>query len=768
MKRWIQRIASLKLTVALLMLIMAVLAAGTIVESLRDAEAAGRLVYGSLWFRVLLAILALNLTCSLVDLWPWGRYRIGFALTHISVLLVLAGSLVTDQLKLEGRLAIWEGEESRTVYTAPPAPGNPTTLALPFFVQLDSFEIDYYQGTRRPAMFRSRVTVRDPSSGQTFPAVIEMNRELAHAGYRLFQTSYRQTPGRDQTILSVAWDPGQPIVFVGYVLLVAGMLVVFSTRIIQRRAIGRPTRHTSRLPGALGLGIGLFAGLLAAASARAASVPDPGTVASLRRLPVQHDGRVMPLDTVARQAVLEVTGRRSLWGTDPVALVLGWAFDAANWEAEPVVRVGGDTLKQAIGLPAGTHRASFRELIQNQRLMRLAGEARASQQQERPLAPLLKQALEVEGRLSWVQQFFRKSIFRVVPSRDSGASWSVPVGLTSLSDLLAVLNSGAAARFVSAAIIEREITYNWVRPSRLAWLILALATGLSVLAWNVSWRWPNVLAGIALAAAVGVMSWGLAMRWMIAGRIPASNMYESLLFLGWGVGFFALAALLFLRNRMVILDASAMAAITMALTDLLPIDPFIHPMPPVLSGTPWLAIHVPIIMVGYAVFALGVIVAHMQIGFETFAPGRHDLSARMSDHLYWYILIGSILLLAGILTGSIWAADSWGRYWGWDPKEVWSLVAFLAYLTILHARSTGLLGPFGVAAFSIAAFWTILMTYIGVNFVLASGLHSYGFGESGVVRWMTLVAAVEIAYLTLGVTRHRGFRNLQERGRIGP
>jgi ABC-type transport system involved in cytochrome c biogenesis permease subunit len=195
---------------------------------------------------------------------------------------------------------------------------------------------------------------------------------------------------------------------------------------------------------------------------------------------------------------------------------------------------------------------------------------------------------------------------------------------------------------------------------------------------------------------------------------------------------------------------AGMSALTMTLTDLLPIDPFIHPMAPVLSGTPWLAIHVPIIMVSYSVLALGVVVAHMQIGISIFAPSRRETAFRMNDLLYWYTMVGSILLVAGIMTGSIWAASSWGRYWGWDPKEVWSLVAFLAYIAILHGRFDRLIGPFGVAALSIVAFWTILMTYIGVNFVLATGMHSYGFGGAGVVRWMLVVAAAEALFLTLG------------------
>ena len=292
--------------------------------------------------------------------------------------------------------------------------------------------------------------------------------------------------------------------------------------------------------------------------------------------------------------------------------------------------------------------------------------------------------------------------------------------------------------------------------------MLLLSLVLSIAAMSTEKRGLDLAAAGALVTGFLVMSWGIWMRWGVAGRIPASNMYESLLFLGWGVGAFAVLASVLMRNRIVVLNAAAGAAVTMALTDLLPIDRFIHPMPPVLSGTYWLAIHVPIIMVGYAVLALGVVVAHMQIGFEAFAPARRGLVLRMTELQYWYIHVGSILLIAGIMTGSMWAAESWGRYWGWDPKEVWSLVAFLAYMAILHARAERLIGNFGVAAWSIVAFQTILMTYLGVNFVLSAGLHSYGFGSSSVVDGMVLTAVAEAAFIGVAWFKVRKPRPAQQ------
>jgi ABC-type transport system involved in cytochrome c biogenesis permease subunit len=223
-------------------------------------------------------------------------------------------------------------------------------------------------------------------------------------------------------------------------------------------------------------------------------------------------------------------------------------------------------------------------------------------------------------------------------------------------------------------------------------------------------------------------------------------MYESMLFLGWGVGLFGVVALT-LRQRLLVANAAGMGALAMLLVDLLPMDGFIHPVAPVLSGTPWLAIHVPIIVISYSVLAMATGLAHLVIGVEAFAPKKRAQAARWSQLLYGYLHVGSILLITGILTGSIWAASSWGRYWGWDPKEVWSLVAFLAYMAILHARFDERIHSFGVAACSIAAFWTILMTYLGVNFVLASGLHAYGQGAGNLVAIMTVIALLEAGFV---------------------
>ena len=765
--RWLRALASLRLTIGLLIVILVILAVGTILDSRSGRDAAAAIYYAG-WFQAVLVLYAVNVLAALIDRWPWGSDRIGFALTHGSMLLILLGAAVSHWGCDAGRLALWEGASSAEFYIDEDAMGT-----LPFVVKLDDFEIDVYPGTQRPAMFRSRLTIEDPATGETFPAIIEMNREFTRDGWSLFQSSYQQSGGREMTILSVSRDPGQPIVFVGYALLVAGMCTVLGTRIRQRRALAEAAanpRLATLGGGGGGAAVLLLAALLGAppAQAQGAGTEGLGDVAldatqveTLRGLPVQHDGRAMPLDTLAREALRTVTGGESWRGRGPVELTLAWTFDPETWQNRQLVKVGGEEFRTAIQLPADMEHSSFGLLASWGPFLDALREARELRRREAPLSPVHEEALELEGRLVTLQSFLRGEGLLIVPNAgDPVAAWAPRRDLGTPAALVAFLAERRAApdapdHYPTVAEIERELTYNDVRYPRLSWWILVPTCLIAGIAWAKDDRRLDPATFLGLFAAFLVMTWGIWTRWQIAGRIPASNMYESLLFLAWGIEVFALVAALLLRNRLVLLNAAAMSALTMILVDRLPIDRFIHPMPPVLSGTPWLAIHVPFIMVSYSVLALGVIVAHMQIGVEIFRPARRDLSARMNDLLYWYIHVGSILLIAGILTGSIWAASSWGRYWGWDPKEVWSLIAFLAYMAILHGRFDRILGTYGVAALSIVAFWTILMTYIGVNYVLAAGLHSYGFGGGGVVRWMLLSGAVEAGFLAAGWAAHR-------------
>jgi len=749
MKKILDQLASLKLAVILLVVLLLGLAAGTIIESRQGVPVAQRAVYYAWWFIALEALLVVNVIASLAVHFPWGKDRLGYLVTHAGLVVTLLGAGTTWLVGVDGQLGLWEGESGDQV-TITKRDGTPDrSEALPFRVKLLDFQIDHYPGTMRPAMFRSLVEITDKETGATAPGRIWMNNPLTYRGYTLFQSSYQQPDGpggREASIFSVARDPGQPIAFLGYALVTFGMCLVLATRVAQARQRGRLEKELGLGGGAGKAAAAVIAALIATGASAAA--PTPAVVEALRRLPVQHDGRSMPFDTQAREAVWKVTRSSSWQGEDAVATVARWYFEPGAAAAEPLVRIEPD-FAQAIGLPGVSH-ASFAQLVSTPQALQLMQKARSEAMAERRRTGALAAAEKVEERLVAMQGFLQRDALRVIPvANDPIARWGV-AQVGSADELVQLAVGPRLPGWPTADAIEREIVYKKVRPTRVAWVVLLAAALVSILAWNGRSRLLDGLALGGLALGFAVMTWGIWQRWQVAGRIPASNMYESMLFLAWGVGLFAVVAFAFMRNRLVVLNANAGAALTMMLVDLLPMDRFIHPMPPVLSGTPWLAIHVPIIMVGYAVLALGVVIAHMQVAFTIFRPERRELIARMYQLNYWYMLVGNILLLAGILTGSVWAASSWGRYWGWDPKEVWSLVAFLAYMAIMHARVEKMLGDFGVAAISIVAFQTILMTYLGVNFVLGTGMHSYGMGDSPIVAWMAATLAVELAFIAWG------------------
>jgi ABC-type transport system involved in cytochrome c biogenesis permease subunit len=346
----------------------------------------------------------------------------------------------------------------------------------------------------------------------------------------------------------------------------------------------------------------------------------------------------------------------------------------------------------------------------------------------------------------------------------------------------------------------------------------------ATLALLVRRRWFDLIAVAVMLAGFGVLTYGLAMRWQIAGRIPAANMFESLLFLSWGMGAFAIVSLLLFEQRLVPLTSSIMGALALFLADVLPLDGFVRPIVPVLLDTYWMSIHVPVIMLSYSVLALAALIAHIQLVLMAAVPRRRPLIDKVDSMHYAYILLGAVLLLCGIITGSIWGASSWGRYWGWDPKEVWSLIAFLGYLTTLHVRLdrqrvppwawlvaaalglgvfavvvphltpltpmrvgsligaglamvafVALRGQFATAFKSILAFWLIMMTYVGVNFVLGIGLHSYGFGTGAIAPRMFAAGAIDLTfaivcgaiYLARRPAPEAGYNGRDERLRAG-
>jgi cytochrome c-type biogenesis protein CcsB len=478
--------------------------------------------------------------------------------------------------------------------------------------------------------------------------------------------------------------------------------------------------------------------------------------AKLARLPVQHDGRAMPFDTYARDMVKTIAGSSEWMGEAPVSTMTRWLDNPEGAANENNIMVGHPDLAVALGLQASTKHASFLHLVQNDGLAQQLQIYEYCRDYGLPANTTIEAAFGLQKRLDLMKGILFGTGICPIPSKaQPDVAWW-PIEAASVESLARLLDGPRLEGWPSDKKISLEIFYNGLKPLRVSWIFTLFAVALSIAAFVRKRMWLDAAALSSLMCSFGMMTLCIVLRWQAGERVPAANMYESMLFLSWGLALSAVVSRGFFRNRVFGLNAAAMAALAMMLADLLPLDRFIRPIAPILAGTPWLAIHVPIIMAGYALLALGMAAAHLQVGAYIFCPRTKDtkdiqkIAGKFHGMLYWYNFIGSILLLAGILTGSMWAASSWGRYWGWDPKEVWSLVAFLAYMAIIHAKAAGLIGKFGYAIFSILAFQTILMTYLGVNYVLAMGMHSYGMGDSPMAQWLLIVAVAEVGFVGVG------------------
>ena len=250
-------------------------------------------------------------------------------------------------------------------------------------------------------------------------------------------------------------------------------------------------------------------------------------------------------------------------------------------------------------------------------------------------------------------------------------------------------------------------------------------------------------------------TFGLAIRWYIAGHSPMSNGYESMIFISWVT---LLAGFIFSRKSAFALSATAvLASMTLMVAHLSFMDPEITNLVPVLKSY-WLTLHVSVITGSYGFLGLGAILGLIIMILLLFsnAGNRERISATIDELTvinYKTLTLGLYFLTIGTFLGAVWANESWGRYWGWDPKETWSLITIIIYSIVIHSRNIpGMKDIFTFNLLSLFAFSSVLMTYFGVNYYL-SGMHSYAAGDPVPVpslcmwRYIVLAAVSFAAYM---------------------
>jgi cytochrome c-type biogenesis protein CcsB len=297
--------------------------------------------------------------------------------------------------------------------------------------------------------------------------------------------------------------------------------------------------------------------------------------------------------------------------------------------------------------------------------------------------------------------------------------------------------------------ISVEVHYDSFHPFMWAWILYLVAALTIAIAWQTS-REGLMKAGWVFAVLAFLLHvYGFGLRIYLAGRPPVSNMYESVVWVSFGVVVFAMIFEILNKKKFILLAGCSIATLCLIVGDLAPtiLDRSIQPLQPVLRSNMWLTIHVLTITLSYSAYFLAWGLGNIGLFFILRGEKPTDERPRAFSHsIYRALQVGVVLLAAGTILGGVWADYSWGRFWGWDPKETWAFIALMGYLAVLHARLTGWVQNFGMLVFSVLAFNLVLMAWYGVNFVLGAGLHAYGFGAGG-VEYVGGFVALDLIYV---------------------
>ncbi len=526
----------------------------------------------------------------------------------------------------------------------------------------------------------------------------------------------------------------------------------------------------------------------------------------LDEMPVQHEGRVKPFLSFAREVSLAVTGGERFQGMTASELVWRWIADPQTWASKPIIPVTFRPLQKELGMKVIKGRISPEVVLGTEHFIETVRAASAKQAQKEKLTALERKRLELYHDASIFQEITTGNMPGwVAHPEDPRAGWLPFQGFASAQNieklknffpeeglkeagvrgeaLLAALSkdasSGEAASaaaayrgslnalfqsrgiIMDARVLGDELIYQRFKPFHWAWIFYLTAAGLWLLnftfASRVSFFKAAGWAGLGFyAAGFLIHLYGFYLRCVIAGRPPVSNMYESIIWVSWAVAFFSLILFAFYRAFLIPFAASLVALIALLTAESFPafLNPSITPLVPVLRSNLWLTIHVMTITLSYGAFALAWGIGHFVVFSFVFQPEKIERNRRLSFYLYRAVQIGIVLLASGTVLGGVWANYSWGRFWGWDPKETWALIALLGYLAVLHGRFAGWLGTFGTAVGCVVAFIGVVMAWYGVNFVLAAGLHSYGFGGGG-APYVLAVALADLAVIAAGAVMYR-------------
>lgn len=730
------------------MVVAVTMVVATIVEKYQGSTYVAHGIYGAWWFVGLWALLGVSSLGYILQRKLFRRPAT--FLLHLSLLVILAGALVTRLTGIQGTLHLVKGETARTFEN------SETGLLeqLPFGITLSDFRVECYPGTQSPMDYVSTLTFTG-NAGDMGEENVSMNHVVQVMGYRFYQSGFDED--RQGSYLTLSHDPwGIAVTYTGYGLLLLAMLLFM---LLPQGGYRQLLRSNKLFAVAM-----LFAIQAMGSTSSLSAQPKvlPADVATqFANLYTYYNGRICPVQTVAADFTTKLYGKPSYRGYTSEQVLTGWVLFATSWIDEPMIRVKGKKLAPHIGKDdnllaytdfLGEDGYKLEQVVEDIHSGKSVDNARA--------------ILEADEKLNILLMLFNGQMLRIYPYAgqmhggnsvlwlSQGSNPPAEVGeerwffikksmdyvgelaaLGQYDELGNVLDKirkyqekEVGEALPSETLFRAELLYNRLCAFRLfPFLLLGIglvAFVLFVRAWTRRMQVSRpiavtffMLTGIVTAYLLVLIS----LRGVISGHLPMSNGYETMQFM-------ALCTLLITlccwrKFQLIPPFGLFIAGLALLVSRMGETNPQITPLMPVLAS-PLLSLHVCVIMVAYSLFAFTMLNAAtaLVLGIK----GRATDAVRQLSRISLLLLYPALFLLsAGIFIGAVWANQSWGRYWGWDPKEVWALITMLVYAFPLHRASfPWFREPRHFHLYMLLAFLCILMTYFGVNFFLG-GMHSY-------------------------------------------
>ena len=688
-------------------------------------------------------------------------------------------------------------------------------ITLPFEIYLKEFELERYPGSMSPASYASEVEVRDSENDIKISYRIFMNNILEYRGYRFFQASY--DTDEKGTILSVNNDPGTLPSYIGYFLLGLGMFWSLFSKKNRFASLASKAKKASSTQAAV-MSIAVMALFVTTPTfANAKMDPAIETILSFDAqhakkfgaLVVQDSGgRMKPLNTLATQVIAKLyhsdTVRVGKHKLDANQVILGMMIRPDIYRDVKIISTKDKDINALLGMKTNATYASFSQFFKDPenmagyKLQEYVEEAVRKEPKYRNQFD--KNILKIDEKINIAYMVFTGDLIKIWPKpNDTTNKWLGTIeslktlemtkanevreiAVTYFTSVDVALEKGhwdradealekleEYQRFYGSEVypsqnrITAEVFYNEANIfERLYPYYMIAGFALLILSF-VKIIKPNfkieIFTKITLWALIVFFiahTIGLINRWYISGHAPWSDGYESMIYIGWAT---VLAGFIFSkRSPMTMASTGILTGLILFVAHLNWMDPQITNLVPVLNSY-WLSIHVSMITASYGFLGLGALLGFIVLilfAIKTNKNSTHISASikELSAINEMSLMIGLVLLTIGNFLGGVWANESWGRYWGWDPKETWALVTILVYAIVLHLRFIkSIYSHFNFAVISLLSFTSVLMTYFGVNYYLA-GLHSYAKGDP-----VPIPDFVPITYLIIFIMIAIAFRN---------